>query len=134
MFKSLYTAATGMRSQQTLVDVIANNLANVNTAGFKRSDVNFEDLLYVNGSTPGTQLRNGSQIVGVQVGSGSHVIGTTKSFAPGVLFQTGQAFDIAIAGDGFFELQNSDGTRVFTRDGRSEEHTSELQSRFGISY
>jgi flagellar basal-body rod protein FlgG len=117
MLKALYTAATGMRSQQTQVDVIANNLANVNTAGFKKSDARFEDLLYVNLRTPGTQNRDGSTIEGLQLGSGSQLVATSKSFQAGALIQTANPLDLAISGNGFFELQALDGSRVFSRDG-----------------
>lgn len=117
MLRALYTAASGMRSQQTQVDVIANNLANVNTAGYKKADARFEDLLYVNLKSPGAANKDGSTISGVQLGSGSQLVATTRSFQPGALIQTGNALDLAISGEGFFELAAVDGTRVFTRDG-----------------
>jgi flagellar basal-body rod protein FlgG len=117
MLKALYTAASGMRSQQTQVDVIANNLANVNTAGFKKSDARFEDLLYVNVKQPGAANKDGSTMAGLQLGSGSQLVATARSFESGALIQTGNPLDLAISGNGFFELQGLDGTRVFTRDG-----------------
>jgi flagellar basal-body rod protein FlgG len=117
MLKALYTAATGMRSQQTQVDVIANNLANVNTSGYKKSDARFEDLLYVNMRQPGAANKDGSTMSGLQLGSGSQLVATARSFQPGALIQTGNPLDLAISGNGFFELQALDGTRVFTRDG-----------------
>jgi flagellar basal-body rod protein FlgG len=117
MFRALYTAASGMRSQQTQVDVIANNLANVNTAGFKRSDVNFEDMLYATPVRPGTMRADGSTESGMQVGNGSHITATVKNFNNGTFIDTGRPLDLAIQGDGFFELQGVDGGRVFTRDG-----------------
>src|SRR5262245_4265338 len=101
MLKALYTAAAGMRSQQTQVDVIANNLANVNTAGYKKSDARFEDLLYVTMKQPGAANKDGSTIAGLQLGSGSQLVSTTRSFQAGALIQTGNPLDLAISGDGF---------------------------------
>ena len=80
MIKSLYTTATGMKAQQTMVDTIANNIANVNTAGFKRSSVSFEDLLYVTPQSPGLAINQQGTAapIGVQIGSGARLSGTTK--------------------------------------------------------
>jgi flagellar basal-body rod protein FlgG len=117
MLKALYTAATGMRSQQTQVDVIANNLANVNTTGYKKADARFEDLLYVTTRNQGAVNKNGSTISGLQLGSGSQLVSTTKNFQPGVQITTENPLDLMISGNGFFELQALDGSRVFTRDG-----------------
>ncbi len=117
MFRALYTAAAGMRSQQTQVDVIANNLANVNTGGFKRADARFEDVLYQTIASPGAQNKDSSTIAGVQLGGGSQLIATVKSFSGGTVVQTTNPFDLAISGEGFFELQGQNGTRLFTRDG-----------------
>ena len=117
MIKALYTAASGMQSQQTEVDVIANNLANVNTAGFKRSRTNFEDLLYVTMQEPGARTGTGSGVAGLQVGSGSRLVSTTKIFSSGTFEQTGGNLDLAISGEGFFELQGPNGERMFTRNG-----------------
>jgi len=118
MMKVLYTAATGMKVQQTNVDVIANNLANVNTAGFKRTQANFQDLLYVVMREPGAQSQNGfSTPNGVQIGSGADLVSTTKVFTPGVIEQTDRALDVAILGDGFFEVELPNGQKAYTRDG-----------------
>jgi flagellar basal-body rod protein FlgG len=118
MLKGLYTAASGMRVQQTNVDVIANNLANVNTAGFKRSQADFQDLLYVVMREPGAQTQNGfSTPSGVQIGSGAELVSTTKVFSPGVLEQTERPLDLAILGDGFFEVELINGQKAYTRDG-----------------
>lgn len=117
MLRALYTAASGMRSQQTQVDVIANNLANVNTAGFKKSDARFEDMLYVTMRQPGAANKDGSTVSGLELGSGSQLVATPRSFRPGALIQTDNPMDLAISGDGFFELQAIDGTRIYTRDG-----------------
>ena len=118
MIKAMYTAASGMQAQQTELDVIANNLANVQTSGFKRSMTHFEDLLYVTLQQPGAMNANGSGMAGAQVGSGSRLVSTTKVFTPGAMAQTGGNFDIAIQGEGFFELQGLGGERLLTRDGR----------------
>lgn len=118
MIKALYTAATGMRSNQTRIDVIANNLANVNTTGFKKSTVTFQDLLYSTTEQPGAQNADGStRPTGLQVGSGSRLVSTTKIFTPGTVEETGNPLDLAIAGDGFFKLQDLAGNAVYTRDG-----------------
>lgn len=120
MLKSLYTTATGMKAQQTMVDVIANNIANVNTAGFKKSQASFEDLLYVTIQSPGLQRdSNGNATpIGLQVGSGSRLSGTTKVFSAGVLEITDRPLDVAIDGDGFFAVQLPDGSMGYTRDGQ----------------
>jgi len=118
MIKALYTAASGMKAQQRVVDVIANNLSNANTAGFKRSLVTFEDLFYVNLQVPGAEAASGLQIPsGFQVGSGVREVSTVKVFTQGVLEETQNPLDLAIAGDGFFRIQLPDGTFGYTRDG-----------------
>lgn len=117
MIKAMYTAAAGMNAQQTEVDVIANNLANVNTNGFKRSQTNFEDLLYVTLRQPGTPQSNGSGMAGLQIGSGSRLVSTSKIFSEGTLLQTARPYDMAITGPGFFELAGPNNERLFTRDG-----------------
>jgi flagellar basal-body rod protein FlgG len=118
MIKAMYTAASGMQAQQTELDVIANNLANVQTAGFKRSMTHFEDLLYQTLQQPGAVNSDGSGMAGAQIGSGSRLVSTTKVFTTGTMSQTGGNLDFAIQGDGFFELQGLDGGRLFSRDGR----------------
>jgi len=118
MIKGLYTAASGMKVQQINVDVIANNLANVNTAGYKRTQADFQDLLYLVLREPGAQSQNGfSAPSGVQIGSGAELVSTTKVFSPGVLEQTERALDLAILGDGFFEVDLPNGQKAYTRDG-----------------
>lgn len=118
MFKALFTSATGMRSQQLHVDTIANNLANVNTTGFKRSQIDFQDLLYEVRISPGTQSAEGFEIpIGLQVGSGVRPVSTTKIFAQGDLEETSGPLDIAINGKGFFQIAMPDGTTAYTRDG-----------------
>jgi flagellar basal-body rod protein FlgG len=104
--RALTTAATGMKAQEMNIDVIANNLANVSTAGFKRSETTFEDLLYVDVHTPGVVAADGTESArGFQIGSGSALVSTSKLHTQGTLEATGRDLDIAIDGKGFFELQ-----------------------------
>jgi flagellar basal-body rod protein FlgG len=118
MFKALYTSATGMKGQQLYVDTIANNLANVNTTGFKRSQIAFQDLLYEAIVTPGTESAQGFEIpTGLQIGSGVKFASSTKVFTPGTLINTGNQLDVAIQGKGFFQVTMPDGTATYTRDG-----------------
>jgi flagellar basal-body rod protein FlgG len=116
---SLYSAATGMEAQQLNLNTIANNLANVNTPGFKRSKIEFQDLLYQKPTrASGTDSGGGNLVpTGVEVGNGSRVAATSKVFTQGQLTQTGEKLDLAIQGDGFFEIQRPDGTTGYTRDG-----------------
>lgn len=115
---SLYSAATGMEAQQLNLNTIANNLANVNTPGFKRSKVEFQDLLYQNPRASGADSGGGNLVpTGVEVGNGSRVASTSKVFTQGQLTNTGEKLDIAIQGEGFYEIQRPDGTRAYTRDG-----------------
>ncbi|MFC1633504.1 flagellar basal-body rod protein FlgG [Planctomycetota bacterium] len=118
MLRAFSTAATGMTGQQTMVDAIANNLANVNTTGFKRSQVNFQDLLYFTMREPGTEVSSGiNSPSGVEIGSGVRVASTTKVFTPGELQNTERALDIAISGDGFLQITMPNGDSRYTRDG-----------------
>jgi flagellar basal-body rod protein FlgG len=118
MLKAFSTAATGMAGQQMLVDVIANNLANINTTGFKRSQVNFQDLLYIKMSQPGAEIASGvNSPTGLEIGSGVRAASTTKVFTVGELENTGRPLDIAIAGDGFLQLTLPSGQTRYTRDG-----------------
>ena len=118
MLKSLYTSATGMKAQQTFVDTISNNLANVNTTGFKRNTVNFQDLLYVTLKQPGIDKVNGRPSpIGLQLGSGCHLVGTPKIHSQGNLKATKNPMDIAIQGKGFFKVTLPDGSDGYTRDG-----------------
>ncbi|HUR45595.1 MAG TPA: flagellar basal-body rod protein FlgG [Candidatus Saccharimonadales bacterium] len=118
MLRALYSSAAGMESQQLNLDVIANNLANVNTTGFKKSKIEFQDLLYQTIRPAGADQGGGNQLpTGLQVGHGSRPVATSKIFTNGELTQTGERLDVAIQGDGFFEVQLPDGTRAYTRDG-----------------
>ncbi len=115
---SLYSAATGMEAQQLNLNTIANNLANVNTPGFKRSKIEFQDLLYQRPRGVGTETGGGNLVpTGVEVGNGSRVAATAKVFTQGQVNATGEKLDVAIQGDGFFEVQRPDGTIAYTRDG-----------------
>jgi flagellar basal-body rod protein FlgG len=118
MLRALYSAAAGMESQQMNLDVISNNLANVNTTGFKKSKVEFQELLYQTVRAPGAEQGAGNQLpTGIQVGQGSRPVATARIFTNGDMTQTGEKFDVAITGDGFFEVQMPDGSRAYTRDG-----------------
>lgn len=118
MMRSLWTAATGMTGQQFNLDTIANNLANVNTAGFKKSRVDFEDLIYEILKAPGTPVATGSVLpTGVHVGHGVSIAGTQKIHTLGNLQETQNPLDLAIEGDGFFQLLLPDGSTGYTRDG-----------------
>ncbi|HVJ87949.1 MAG TPA: flagellar basal-body rod protein FlgG [Caulifigura sp.] len=118
MIRALYTSATGMKAQEMLIDVTANNLANVNTSAFKRSMVNFADLIYTTQKPAGTEIASGVQTpTGVQIGTGVRPAGTTKMFMNGTVQQTGNPLDIAIEGDGFFRVELPSGEMRYTRDG-----------------
>jgi len=118
MLRALSTAATGMDAQQTKIDVVAHNLANVNTAGFKKSRSDFEDLLYETMRAPGTSAAEGRQIpVGIQVGHGARLVATPTNFSTGQLRETGNTYDMAIEGNGFFVVNLPDGKSGYTRAG-----------------
>jgi flagellar basal-body rod protein FlgG len=118
MIRSLYTAATGMIAQQLNLDVIANNLANVNTTGFKKSKADFQDLMYQIVEEPGTSAnQSGSSPTGIQVGLGARPAAVGKIHSQGDFQSTGNPLDIAIEGDGFFPIQLSNGDPAFTRAG-----------------
>ena len=107
-----------MESQQVNLDIIANNLANVNTTGFKKSKIEFQDLLYQTTRSAGADQGAGNQLpTGLQIGHGSRAVATSKVFTTGELSKTDERLDVAIHGDGFFEVQMPDGTRAYTRDG-----------------
>ena len=118
MMRSLWTAASGMIGQQFNIDTVSNNLSNVNTTGFKKQRAEFEDLLYqtvLMAGTPATELTEVP--TGIQVGHGVKVAATQKMFTQGSLQATGNKLDIAFEGDGFFKIQQYDGTMAYTRDG-----------------
>ncbi|MBI3868675.1 MAG: flagellar basal-body rod protein FlgG [Verrucomicrobia bacterium] len=118
MIRALYSSATGMISQQTNLDVISNNLANVNTSGFKKSKIEFQDLIYQSTKAAGSDVGGGNQVpTGIQIGHGSRVMATTKVFTTGDVTHTGAQLDVAIDGNGFFEVVMPDGSPAYTRDG-----------------
>ena len=118
MLRSLWIAKTGMESQQTNIDVISHNLANVSTNGFKRSRPVFEDLIYQTIRQAGAQASQQTQVPsGLQIGTGARPVATERIFLQGNLQQTGNSFDLAIQGNGFFQVQLPDGTLAYTRDG-----------------
>ncbi len=118
MIRSLYVAKTGLQAEQTRMDVIANNLANVNTSGFKGSRAVFQDLLYQNLTQPGAQSSQTTQYPsGLQLGTGVAPIATERLMTQGNLTQTGNALDIAVDGQGFFQVLQPGGTIAYTRDG-----------------
>lgn len=117
MMRALWTAASGMQAQQLNIDVIANNLANVNTSGFKKSRADFQDVMYQNIKTTGAPTTNSTQAAGIQVGLGTTPAAVTKVFTAGNITQTGNELDMAIEGQGFFQIQMPDGTTAYSRSG-----------------
>jgi len=118
MLRALFTASTGLQAQQLHTDVIANNIANVNTPGFKRDRLNFQDLLYQTFREAGQSTLAGSQVPNaLRVGLGVRPIATQKLFTEGVVEYTGNPLDMAVMGDGFFTVLLEDGTQAFSRDG-----------------
>ena len=118
MIRALWTAAAGMTCQQMNVDVIANNLANVNTVGFKRSRADFQDLLYQSLLDAGMTSNAGAQYpVGLEVGMGARVVATEKMFSQGDYRETGNPLDMVIEGDGFFQVTMPNGNTGYTRSG-----------------
>ena len=118
MIRSLWISKTGMEGQQIALDAIANNLANTATNGYKRSHAVFEDLMYQNLRQVGASSTEQSNLpTGLQVGMGVRPVGTARNFAQGNLQQTGGAYDMAVLGNGFFQVQMPDGTTAYTRDG-----------------
>ncbi|MDP3577785.1 flagellar basal-body rod protein FlgG [Methyloversatilis sp.] len=118
MFNSLWIAKTGMEAQQMQLDVISNNLANSSTNGFKRAHAVFEDLMYQNLRQAGSSTSEQSQLpTGLQVGLGVRTVATSRSFTQGSLQQSGNNLDVAIQGNGFFQITMPDGTINYSRDG-----------------
>ncbi len=118
MINSLWISKTGMEAQQMQLDVISNNLANVSTNGFKKSHAVFEDLMYQNLRQVGSNTSEQSTLpTGLQIGLGVRTVATSRSFAQGNLQQTSNNLDVAIQGNGFFQVTMPDGTLGYTRDG-----------------
>ena len=125
MIRAFHTSATGMAAQQLVLDNTANNLANLNTTGFKRAQVDFQDLIYARIRQPGEQQAQGIQVpTGIQIGNGVRVAGTTRIFNTGAVESTGATTDIAIEGDGFFQIANPNGGFRYTRDGSFRQNSS----------
>ncbi len=117
MIRALWSAATGMEAKQTSLDITANNLANLGTVGFKKSKAEFQDLMYQVQKKAGSENSMGNQIpVGIEIGMGSKLSSVQKLFTQGDYVQTGNAFDLAIEGDGFFQIDDN-GRTVYTRAG-----------------
>ncbi|MDD2432024.1 MAG: flagellar basal-body rod protein FlgG [Firmicutes bacterium] len=118
MMRSLWTAGSGMMAQQLNIDNIANNLANVNTTGYKKSRIDFQDLLYQTTRSAGTPVIQGAQVpTGIQIGHGVRPVSTQKIFTQGEFKPTDGPLDINIEGDGFFQVLMPDGSVAYTRDG-----------------
>ena len=118
MIRSLYTAATGMAAQQTQIDVVSNNISNVNTIGYKKQRAEFADLFYQTMEYAGTATSTTTQSpTGINVGLGARTTAITKIFTQGNFKETGNNLDVAIQGDGFFQIQLPDGRIAYTRDG-----------------
>ncbi|SER12012.1 flagellar basal-body rod protein FlgG [Nitrosomonas sp. Nm51] len=131
MTRSLWISKTGLDAQQTKMDVISNNLANVSTNGFKRARAVFEDLLYQTIRQPGAQSSQQTQLPsGLQLGVGVRPVATESIFTQGSLQQTGNSRDIAIQGEGFFQVLMPDGTTAYTRDGAFQ---SDINGQFVTS-
>ena len=116
--RALQIAATGMSAQQMRVEVISNNLANVNTTGFKRDRAVFEDLIYQNIRQAGASSTEDTELPsGLYIGTGVRTVSTQKLHSQGNIVQTNNSFDVAVQGNGFFQVSHPDGSIVYTRDG-----------------
>ena len=117
MIRALYTAASGMSAQQANLDTVANNLANSSTTGFRRRNLQFEDMMYQNLVTPGAAQTSSTTQAGLQIGLGTHAVSTEVVNTQGDFNATGNQLDLAISGSGFFQVTRPDGTTAYTRDG-----------------
>ncbi|MCR9925349.1 flagellar basal-body rod protein FlgG [Vibrio alginolyticus] len=127
MHSALWVSKTGMAAQDTKMTAISNNLANVNTVGFKRDRVVFEDLFYSIQRQPGGQVDQVNELPsGIQLGSGVRVVGTQKVFTQGNTQNTTQELDLAVMGQGFFQIENSDGQIMYTRNGQFHRNSEGL--------
>lgn len=118
MIRALWSAASGMEAQQLSIDIISNNLANVNTAGFKKSRADFQDLLYQSLREAGATSASGAQIpTGIQIGHGTRPVAAQKIFQQGDYERTDNSLDVVIEGDGFFQITRSNGETAYTRAG-----------------
>jgi flagellar basal-body rod protein FlgG len=118
MIRALYVAASGMNAQQANIDNVAHNLANVNTSGFKKSHMEFEDLVYQQTKAPGSPTSATAEApVGLEMGLGTRAVSTSRDFTPGNLRSTGATLDVAIEGEGFLQVSLANGTTGYTRAG-----------------
>lgn len=117
MLKAMLTAATGMSAQELCIDVVANNLANVNTTGFKKSRVSFQDLFYQHYGFRGRKEEEGNSPFLIQVGNGTRISSTNRDFSQGKIVQTNNPLDLMIEGRGFFQVLMPNGSLAYTRDG-----------------
>ncbi len=125
MMRSLFSAASGMHAQTMNMDVISNNLSNINTTGFKKSRVEFHDLIYQTMREPGTKSTISTEIpTGIEVGLGVKPVATTRLFGQGNFEHTGNSLDVVIEGDGFFQVNMPDGTIAYTRSGNFSKDSS----------
>src|SRR4051812_45414840 len=119
MNPAMWISKTGVQAQDAKLQAIANNLANVNTVGFKRDRVVFEDLFYQVDQQPGTQRADNTLAPsGVQLGNGTHMVGTQKVFTTGSVQTTSQPLDVAITGNGFLQVRRPNGESAYTRAGQ----------------
>ncbi len=132
--RALFTAATGMEAQQTRIDTIANNLANVNTTGYKKSRPEFEDLFYETLAAPGAQDTSGATLpTGAQIGHGVKLASVTRVATQGERIQTGRDLDVAIEGEGYFQVESATGETLYTRDGSFQrDRDGNLVTRAGL--
>lgn len=135
MMRALWISKTGMEAQQTQLDVVSHNLANVATSGYKKSHAVFEDLMYQTLRQTGASAGEQAQLpTGLQVGLGVRTVATARQFTQGNLQQTGNHLDVAIKGNGFFQVQMSDGTTGYTRDGSFQlSATGQLVTNNGLT-
>lgn len=115
--QSLYTAATGMEAMEHKLDVIANNIANIGTIGFKKDRANFEDLFYRYQAVPGSEQNEPSTAVGIQTGVGTRVSSVQTNFRQGSMEETNRSLDVAIEGEGFIQVAGPNGELQYTRSG-----------------
>ena len=133
MFRSLHIAATGMAAQETQLDAIANNVANANTAGYKRQQAEFEDLLYQNARAPAPTNSGPAAPTALQLGSGARVVATSRSMGQGAIQQTNNPLDIAIEGNGYLAVMRPSGELAYTRAGNLKlNSTGQLTTSDGL--
>ncbi len=134
MITSLYSGASGMTAQQLKLDTITNNLANADTTGYKKVRAEFVDLFYQNLKSAGTPVANqtSNHPTGVYKGLGTKIAATNRIFTEGNLLETGNPLDVAIAGDGFFQVQTQDGTTAYTRNGALRVENGILKTNTGL--